>query len=100
VVCPNPCFTLGATIDKTLFYEVMKHQSQPRKGKLASRKHLSADPLFEGLHKDFLGVSDCRDDPDISMADSLMSEFAVFFLKDPSLLAFDKRRKTDGNLYA
>jgi hypothetical protein len=22
VVCPNPCFTLGATIDKTLFYEI------------------------------------------------------------------------------
>ena len=78
----------------------MKHQSQQKKGKLASRKHLSADPLFEGLHKDFSGVSDCRDDPDISMADALMSGFAVFSQKDPSLLAFDKRRKTDGNLYA
>jgi len=27
-----------------------------------------------------------------------MSAFAVFSLKDPSLLAFDERRKTDGNL--
>jgi hypothetical protein len=23
VVCPNPCFTLGATIDKTLFYVIL-----------------------------------------------------------------------------
>ena len=77
----------------------MKHQSQQKKGKLASRKHLSADPLFKGLHKDFLGVSDHREgDPDISMADALMSGFAVFSLKDPSLLAFDQRRVTDGNL--
>ena len=50
----------------------MKHQSQQKKGKLASRKHLSADPLFKRLHKDFLGVSDHREgDPDISMADAL-----------------------------
>ena len=77
----------------------MKHQSQQKKGKLASRKHLSADPLFRGLHKDFLGVSDYREDnPEISMADALMSGFAVFSLKDPSLLAFDKRREADGNL--
>ncbi|EFK12033.1 conserved hypothetical protein [delta proteobacterium NaphS2] len=39
----------------------MKHQSQQKKGRLASRKYLSADPLFEGLHKDFLGVSDYRE---------------------------------------
>jgi hypothetical protein len=32
------------------------------------------------------------------MADTLMSAFAMFSLKDPSLLAFDERRKTDGNL--
>ncbi len=77
----------------------MKHQSQQKKGKLASRKHLSADPLFKGLHKDFLGVSDYREgDPEISMADALMSGFAVFSLKDPSLLAFNKRRKAVGNL--
>ena len=76
----------------------MKHQSQQKKGKLASRKHLSVDPLFKRLHKDFLGVSDHREgDPDISMADALMSGFAVFSLKDPSLLAFDQRRVTEGN---
>ena len=65
----------------------MKHQSQQKKGKLASRKHLSADSLFKGLHKDFLSISDHREgDTDISMADALMSGFAVFSLKDPSLL--------------
>ena len=77
----------------------MKHQSRQKKGKLASRKHLSADPLFKGLHKDFLSISDHREgDAVISMADALMSGFAVFSLKEPSLLAFDQRRKTDGNL--
>ena len=77
----------------------MKHQSQQKKGKLASRKHLSADPLFKGLHKDFLSISDHREgDTVISIADALMSGFAVFSLKEPSLLAFDQRRKTDGNL--
>ena len=63
----------------------MKHQNQQKKGKLASRKHLSADALFKGLHKDFLSISDHREgDTDISMADALMSGFAVFSLKDPS----------------
>ena len=32
------------------------------------------------------------------MADALMSGFAMFSLKDPSLLAFDARRGTDQNL--
>ncbi|EFK10628.1 conserved hypothetical protein [delta proteobacterium NaphS2] len=36
----------------------MKHQSQQKKGRLASRKYLSADPLFEGLHKDFGSYDD------------------------------------------
>ncbi len=80
-------------------YKVMKHQSEQNMGKLKSRKHLNADALFKRLHNDFSGVSDFRDgDIDISMADALMSGFAVFSLKDPSLLAFDERRTTDGNL--
>lgn len=77
----------------------MKHQSQQKKGKLKSRKHLNADALLKRLHKDFLRVSDFREgDIDIAIADALMSGFAVFSLKEPSLLAFDKRRETDGNL--
>jgi len=34
----------------------------------------------------------------ISLSDALMSGFALFSLKDPSLLAFDERRTTDSNL--
>ncbi|EFK06403.1 conserved hypothetical protein [delta proteobacterium NaphS2] len=46
-----------------------------------------------------MGVSDYREgNPEISMADALMSGFAVFSLKDPSLLAFDKRRQAAENL--
>ena len=41
-------------------------------------------------------LSDCREgNTDISIADALMSGFAVFSLKDPSLLAFDERREAD-----
>jgi len=77
----------------------MKHQSEQKKGKLKSRKHLNADAVFKHLHKDFSRVSDCREgNTDISIADALMSGFAVFSLKDPSLLAFDERREADGNL--
>jgi hypothetical protein len=34
----------------------------------------------------------------VSLSDTLMSAFAMFSLKDPSLLAFEQRRETDGNL--
>jgi len=33
--------------------------------------------------------------PDISLSDALMSAFAMFSLKSPSLLAFDKERSQD-----
>jgi len=63
------------------------------------RKHLNADALFKKLHDDFSKVSDFRQgDVKISMADALMSGFAMFSLKDPSLLAFDERRGTEKNL--
>ena len=63
------------------------------------RKHLNADALFKALHEDFSKVSDWRQgDIEISMADALMSGFAMFSLKDPSLLAFDQRRHYDPNL--
>jgi len=77
----------------------MKHQNAQINFKPKSRKHLNADALFKRLHIGFSKVSDCRQgDIDIPMADALMSGFAMFSLKDPSLLAFDKRRGTDENL--
>src|SRR5499433_148547 len=63
------------------------------------RKHLSADALFRLVHSDFTRLPDDRvGDTEISLADALMSAFAMFSLKAPSLLAFDKER-AEGNLH-
>jgi hypothetical protein len=60
------------------------------------RKHLCADALFDLLQATFADVEDHRKgDPDISLTDALMSAFAMFSLKSPSLLAFDKERAED-----
>ena len=57
------------------------------------RKDLSADGLFRRLRTGFEKVPDLRsDNSDISLGNALMSAFAMFSLKDPSLLAFDERR--------
>ena len=58
------------------------------------RKHLSADILFRLLHSVFSSVPDPRSgEVEIRLDDVLMSAFAMFSLKDPSLLAFDHRRQ-------
>jgi hypothetical protein len=63
------------------------------------RKHLSADALFRLVRSGFASLPDHRlDEPEISLTDALMSAFAMFSLKAPSLLAFDKER-TAGNLH-
>src|SRR5436853_4608178 len=63
-----------------------------------ARTHLSADALFRWVRSGFATIPDSRcDDVDISLADALMSAFAMFSLKSPSLLAFDKQR-AEGNL--
>ena len=62
------------------------------------RKHLSADALFRLVHTGFDHIPDDRPaDTDIALSDVLMSAFAMFSLKAPSLLAFDKER-AEGNL--
>jgi hypothetical protein len=59
-----------------------------------ARKDLSADGLFRRLRTGFEKVPDARSDrADISLGNALMSGFAMFSLKDPSLLAFDQRRQ-------
>ena len=66
-----------------------------------TRKHLNADALIT-LVRDELGriVLLCAANASISIQDALMSAFAVFSLKDPSLLAFDARRRAgDPNLF-
>jgi hypothetical protein len=64
------------------------------------RKHLSAGGLLKLLHSGFEKIEDHRPKElvKISLTDTLMSAFAMFSLKDPSLLAFDERKRTDGNL--
>jgi hypothetical protein len=63
------------------------------------RKHLSADALFHVVRSGFATIPDPRGEHgDISLTDALMSAFAMFSLKAPSLLAFDKER-AEGNLH-
>ncbi len=62
------------------------------------RKHLSADALFGLVRSGFATIPDYRlSETDIALTDALMSAFAMFSLKSPSLLAFDKER-AEGNL--
>jgi hypothetical protein len=61
--------------------------------KIRMRKHLNADALFGTMLSGFKKVGDNRTGKvQHSLADALMSGFAMFSLKDPSLLAFDERR--------
>ena len=63
------------------------------------RKYLSADALFRLVHSGFASLPDYRvGETEIAFADALMSAFAMFSLKAPSLLAFDKER-AEGNLH-
>ncbi len=63
------------------------------------RKHLSADALFRLVQSGFASLPDNRvGETEIALADALMSAFAMFSLKAPSLLAFDKER-AEGNVH-
>src|SRR4029079_2992190 len=64
-----------------------------------TRKSLSADSLYALVRSGFLSIPDLRKDNGVPLADALMSAFAMFSLKDPSLLAFDARRH-DANMKA
>jgi len=66
---------------------------------ISERKYLSADGLFEIVRRGFeLSAKDPRiEGGDIPLTDFLMSAFAMFSLKYPSLLAFEKDRG-DSNL--
>jgi hypothetical protein len=66
---------------------------------MAANHPLSADALFGVVRTGFAQVPDQRaDNAQISLPDALMGGFALFSLKDPSLLAFEERRISDGNL--
>jgi len=69
------------------------------KTKIKLRKYLNADVLFSLVRSGFEEIKDHRSNNiKIPLADALMSAFAMFSLKDPSLLAFEERRSEDTNL--
>ena len=60
------------------------------------RKHLNLDAMMATTHNKFANIPDHRKrECKISLADALMSGYAMFALKDPSLLSFDNRRMND-----
>jgi len=57
------------------------------------RKHLSADALIRSVRSSFEQVGETRKGKaQIPMEDALMAAYAMYSLKDSSLLQFDKRR--------
>jgi len=66
-----------------------------------TRKHLASDALFRLLRARFAMIPDWRQPEHLTfaLADVLQSGFALFVIKDPSLLAFEERRG-DANLHA
>jgi Transposase DDE domain len=63
-----------------------------------ARKHLSADALFNLVRSLFATIADDRrNEGVIPLTDALMAGFAMFSLKCPSLLDFDRQR-AEGNL--
>jgi len=64
--------------------------------KIKMRCHLNADILYARIREEFDKITDHRaSNARISLSDALMSAFAMFCLKDPSLLAFERRRQDD-----
>jgi len=67
-----------------------------RQTKLARRKHLNFDALLTTLREDFGKIPDHRaPNATISLVDALASGFAVFSLKNSSLLSFEKKWRED-----
>ncbi|MBM9617058.1 transposase [Desulfobulbus rhabdoformis] len=65
-----------------------------RMEKITVRKHLNSDALIATMKKGFDAIQDHRPgNVQHSLGDTCMAGFAMFSLKDPSLLAFDERRK-------
>lgn len=63
------------------------------------REYLNADALISIVRSCFEKIEDHRSQNiKISLSDALMSAFAMFSLKDPSLLAFEERQSENPNL--
>jgi len=67
----------------------------PTNGRAVS-KTLHVDTLIQAIKADFGKLTDHRaQNAKITLDDAIMSAFAVFHLKDQSLLAFDERRRRE-----
>lgn len=74
----------------------MRPPLAPIPSKARVRKHLNADVLFKAVRESFGRIKDPFDgSPQITLPDALMSAFAMFSLKSPSLLAFDRVRMAE-----
>jgi hypothetical protein len=79
-----------------LCYFSMGDSGQIKPFETTVRKHLNADALYGAVRTRFAEVEEmAKGTPEISLRDNLMSGFAMFAIKDPSLLAFDRRRKQE-----
>jgi hypothetical protein len=65
---------------------------------LTARVNLSADGLFSTIRNVFLKIPEHRIEPTFSLVDSLMSAYAMFSLKSPSLLEFEREKALNKNL--
>ncbi|VAX37867.1 hypothetical protein MNBD_UNCLBAC01-734 [hydrothermal vent metagenome] len=73
-----------------------KKQKNQERIRDKQRKYLSADAMFAKLKYIFSKIPEHHQgDIKIPLADVMMSAFAMFSLKDPSLLAFDERRESE-----
>ena len=76
--------------------ERQQQAEQRGQGRARLRKHLSADALIRTVRDSFEEITEPRNGrPKIPVADAVMSAFAMFSLKDPSMLAFEERRKAE-----
>lgn len=90
---------LGGVMPKKRIKKAQPSKKNKIPSKIKLRKHLNADALFQTVYLNFEKFPEFRSgNIEIPMADALMSGFAMFSLKDPSLLAFDERRINDGKL--
>ena len=71
---------------------------EERESTIAPRINLSFEVLLENIQNQFDKIGDIRYNPQYKLSDVLLSGFAMFSLKDPSLLAFENRATRDVNL--
>jgi len=85
--------------NRKIFSTKMLQIFAPTEGR-SVRKNLHVDTLIQTIRTDFRKIVDHRAaNIKIPLDDALMSAFAMFHLKEPSLLAFDQRwREEAGNL--